>query len=175
MRTLFLLALASVELGGAFGVAAAEGVAVSSGEIEVTISVVVEASPVNVVAYLVDPGDDQATVALGPRAGGEYAGTAISERADLVVIFEAIWADGSSETSRPVTLTELGLDPAVLLDEAGVVDTDDEELTLDAATERWGWAAVGLGAAALSLLALWALAEYPRRRRSEAEETVDPG
>lgn len=167
MRTLLVLLLLSAELGGGFGSATAEAVAVSSGEIEVTITVTVATRPVSVVAHLVDPGDDQQTVTLGDRGDGEYAGAAVTERADLVVVFEAIGADGSSELSRPVTLIELGVDPTIMLDDTSVIGGDDDGLTLDAATERWGWAAVALGAAALSLVAWWALADYPKRRREE--------
>jgi hypothetical protein len=167
MRTLLVLLLLSTELGGVFGPATADAVAVSSGEIEVTITVTVATGPVGVVAHLVDPGDDQQTVTLGHQGDGEYAGAAVTERADLVVVFEAIGADGSSELSRPVTLIELGVDPTIMLDDTSVIGGGDDGLTLDAATERWGWAAVALGAAALSLVAWWALADYPKRRREE--------
>ncbi len=172
MKTLLTVAILAIEVGGVFGSASADAVAVSSGEIEVTISVVVEGAPVTVVAHLVDPGDDRATVTLANRGGGEYAGTSLTERADLVVVFEAIWADGSSNLSRRVALVELGVDPAVLLDET-TGGQEDGVITLDAATERWGWAAIALGAAALSLLAWWALADYPKLRPSEPDESSD--
>lgn len=173
MRVLLTLLLLSVELGGVFGTASAEAAAVSSGEIEVTIKVSVAGNPTSVVAHLVDPGDDQQTVTLAHLGGGEYSGIAITERADLVVVFEAIGADASSELSPPVTLVELGVDPGIMLDDAPVIGGDDGELTLDAATERWGWAAVALGAAALSLVAWWALADYPKRRRDEIDEAQE--
>lgn len=170
MRFLLALLLLSTELGGVFGPASAEAVAVSSGEIEVTITVAMTTRPVSVVAHLVDPGDDQQTVTLGHQGDGEYAGVAVTERADLVVVFEALGTDGSSELSRPVTLIELGVDSTIMLDDTSVIGGDDDGLTLDAATERWGWAAVALGAAALSLVAWWALADYPKRRRKEKAE-----
>ena len=175
MRYVLLLALV-VELGGSFGAASVEGEGVLSGEIEVTISVTVGGDPVSVVAHFVDPGDDQLTVTLGARGDGTHGATAIVERADLIVVFEAIGADGFSEQSRPVSLTDLGLDPTILLDAPGVpADESEAGLTLNAATQRWGWAALGLGAAALSLLAWWALADYPKRRRVGTEEPVDQG
>ncbi|HSR44809.1 MAG TPA: hypothetical protein VLT15_06225 [Acidimicrobiia bacterium] len=172
MKTLVSVAFLVIEVGGVFGPASADAVAVSSGEIEVTISVVVDGAPATVVAHLVDPGDDRSIVTLMNRGEGEYAGTALTERADLVVIFEAIWADGSSNLSRRVALVELGVDPAVLLDEAAA-GQEDRVVALDAATERWGWAALALGASSLSLLAWWALADYPKLRRSEPDGSPD--
>ena len=161
-----------IELGGVFGAASAEATAVSSGEMEVSLSVEVGGNPASVVAHLIDPGDDQTTTTLA-RRGDSFEGTLVVERADLLVVFEAIGVGGTSEQSAPVSLTQLGVAVDVLLDDAGNVDEPDAELTLDAATERWGWAALALGAGALSLLAWWALADYPRRRRSEPEEPPD--
>ncbi len=160
-----MVVLMSVEVGGAFGAASADAAAVSSGEIEVAISVEVAGSPSSVVAHVVDPGDDQESVSLGPVATGAFAGSAVVERADLVVVFEAIWPDGSSELSRPLMLTELGVDPELLLDQSPRNGREDDGVTLDLATERWGWAALALGAAALALLAWWALGDYPGRSR----------
>jgi hypothetical protein len=172
VRYLFGVVLLSLELGGAFGVGSVEGIAVSSGEIQVSMSVEVAGIPSSVVVHFVDPGDDQTTVSLVGRGEGRFSATATVERADLVVVFEAVWADGSSELSRPVTLTELGLDSSILLDGNGAVTDEETELTLDATTERWGWAAVALGATALALLAWWALADYPKRSR--ADEVDEP-
>ncbi|MDF1595807.1 MAG: hypothetical protein P1T08_06890 [Acidimicrobiia bacterium] len=173
MKSWLIVSLLTVELGGTFGVASAEAVVVSSGEIEVTLSVEVGGNPVGVVAHFIDPGDDQETVTLGHQGAGIYGGTALVERADLIVVFEAIGAGAVSVLARPVTLTELGVDPALLLDEVGTSAGGDVELRLDATTERWGWAALGLTAAALSLLAWWALADYPKRTRSAMPEPVD--
>lgn len=172
MKALLAVALLAVEVGGVFGSGSADAVAVSSGEIEVVISVAVEGAPVGVVAHFVDPGDDRMTTTLAERGDGEYAGTTIAERADLGVIFEAIWADGSSNLSRRISLVELGVDPGVLIDEA-IQAPEGEVLALDASTKRWGWAALALAAAALSLLAWWALGEYPKLRGSTAEQLPD--
>lgn len=155
-----------IELGGVFGAASAEATAVSSGEMEVTLSVEVGGNPASVVAHLIDPGDNQITTTLTP-SGDSFDGTLVVERADLLVVFEAIGAGSASEQSTAVSLTDLGVAVDVLLEDPENVDEPDAELTLDAATQRWGWAALALGAAALSLLAWWALADYPRRNRPE--------
>lgn len=173
MKFLIAALLLTLELGGSFIDSSVDGEVVSSGEIEITVSVTVEGGPSTVVMHLVDPGDDQVTVTLGHQGGGVHTGVAIAERADLVVVYEAIWPDGTSETSQPTTLTELGMDPAILLDNPDVTTPEEEgNLTLDAATERWGWAALALGAAALSLLAWWALADYPRKDRTKVEDST---
>ena len=156
-----------IELGGVFGAASAEATAVSSGEMEVTLSVEVGGNPASVVAHLIDPGDNQITTTLTP-SGDSFDGTLVVERADLLVVFEAIGAGGAS-----VSLTDLGVAVDVLLEDPENVDEPDAELTLDAATQRWGWAALALGAAALSLLAWWALADYPRRNRPEPGDMPD--
>lgn len=158
-----------VQLGGAFGAAEAAATLISSGEMELTLEVEVGGNPVSVVAHLIDPGDDQTTTTLAHQGGGLYSGVTVTERADLVVVFEAVGVGNDSIMSRPVRLTELGLDPDVLIDPSIASTEEIDGLTLDAATERWGWAAVALGAAALSLLAWWALGEYPRRRRRPDE------
>jgi hypothetical protein len=173
MKDWLILSLLTIELGGTFGLASAEAVAVSSGEIEVTLSVEVGGNPASVVAHFIDPGDNQETVTLGHQGAGTYEGTALVERADLIVVFEAIGAGATSELARPITLTELGVDPALLLEGSSTIEPQENELTLNAATERWGWAALGLGAGALSLLAWWALADYPKRTRSAMPEPVD--
>ena len=157
-----------IELGGVFGAASAEATAVSSGEMEVTLSVEVGGNPASVVAHLIDPGDNQITTTLTP-SGDSFDGTLVVERADLLVVFEAIGAGGASA----VSLTDLGVAVDVLLEDPENVDEPDAELTLDAATQRWGWAALALGAAALSLLAWWALADYPRRNRPEPGDMPD--
>ena len=172
MANLIAVVLLIVQLGGAFGAASAEATAISSGEMEVSLSVEVAGNPASVVAHLIDPGDDQTTTTL-ILSGESFVGTVIVERADLLVVFEAIGAGGNSEQSGAVSLTALGVAVDVLLDDPGTVDQPDPALTLDAATERWGWAALAFGAGALSLLAWWALADYPRRRRSVPEEPAD--
>ncbi len=166
MKSVLLIVFMTVQVGGVFGDASADAGVVSSGEIEVVVRVEVAGRPSSVIAHFVDPGDDQSRVALALDATGAYVGTARVERADLVVVFEAIWSDATSDMSRPLTLLELGVDPQILIDEsADEVSDDGGIVTLDATTERWGWAALALGATALALLAWWALADYPRRSR----------
>lgn len=155
------LVLSSV-LGGDFGEASATGRATSSGNVEVTLSVVVNNSP-TVVAHVIDPGGDQTTVPLVHRGNNRYSSTIELRPADFIVVFEAL-GDALSTQSQPVRLTELGLDPSLI----GVLATTTTAADrFPSGVRQWGWAGLALAALSLALVAWWALPE--RRRRIEAE------
>ena len=80
---------------------------------------------------------------------------------DYVVVFEMIDGRLTAE-SQPVRLTDLGVEPAVLRGQDGSTTTT---LAFSDDTRLWGWAGLGLAAAALTLIALWAV---PDRRRQAA-------
>ncbi len=152
--------LVSVPVGGAFGEAAAEGTVTGDGLITVEIEVEVPGASA-VVAHFVDPGDDQRTVAMNPRTGDVFAASAEVEQADLVVVFE-ILNGAEVVVSRPLNLSELGVDPAVLgaVVAPNLLTSDPEEVpdegVLTPEIRRNLWLAVALAAGALSLLAVWA-------------------
>lgn len=144
--------MTAVVLGGAFGEASASGRQVGAATIEVDLSV--EATEVEaVVAHLIEPGAEQQTVPLVDRGGGVFGIILELRKADYVVVFET-FADGISNQSQPLRLTELGLDPALI----GVLPfptTTAPGYSSD--TRMWGWAGLALAALALAFLAWWAL------------------
>lgn len=159
MFPIALLALVLwVPVGGVFGEAVAEGSSTETGLISIEIEVEVPAAT-SVVAHIIDPGDGQTTLSMYPRTGGVFAVSAEVEQADLVVVFEVL--DGQEVVmSRPVTLSELGVDPAALgaIVEPNLleVETPTPEVGITPATRKNIWLAVALGASALALLAIWA-------------------
>jgi hypothetical protein len=158
MKMTFAVVLAAIVLGGPFGEATAEGVESGDG-IRVDFEVTLGGSPTAVVVHVVNPGEDQETVSLTDRGGGRWGSVADLEQINYVAVFEVLYADGDGQVSDPVTLLELGLDPAVL--GMGEVPAPDEETDtpLSPVTRRWGWAALALGAVALALLAVWAMGD----------------
>ena len=168
MRIAAALFLLTINLGGAFGEAAA--VATDQGDGVIAVELEVEAPrAVTVVAHVIDPGDGQTTHSLGERTGKVFGGSLELEQANLIVVFEAFDNQGSSELSDPVTLLELGIDPAALgtVPPAVLIDPDDEG-GLTPELERRIWTAVGLVAASLALLALWVAGP-----KSEQEQPSD--
>ncbi len=162
MKWVVLALLLAVDLGAPFGEASASGEATAAGTIEVELEVEAGGEG-SVVAHIVDPGHEQQTVSLAERGGNRFGGFVELEPGDFVVVFEWLPAGGASVQSRPVTLTELGLDPALF--GGGAVDEPRARgEDLPPTTRRWGWATLAVGAAALALLAVWALGDYAKRR-----------
>lgn len=170
VRMLVLGLALSVELGGAFGEASASGHQLAAQLLEVDLSVSVPGGG-SVVAHVIEPGGPQRTLAMANR-GGEVFGTIFETRpVDLVVVFEVVAVD-RSEQSAPVTLTELGLDPALLGTLPARLEGPGGDEGLAVATRRWGWLGLALAAGALSLLALWALGGEDRRKEASEDELV---
>ena len=165
VRLATLLLLAGVELGGIFGTAAVSGRSLTAATIEIDLSVEAPAHT-TVVAHLIEPGGNQRMVALAERSPGVYGGIVEIPRVDFVVVFEAVGSVGVQ--SQPLRLTELGLDPALLGRSLTAPTTTQPGLSAE--TRRWGWLGLGLGAAALAVLAVWALGE---RRDEGVEEGGD--
>ena len=159
---LALALLLAVELADPFGEAAAAGRQLSAQVIEVDVTVTVTGGG-SVVAHLIDPGDQERTVAMAARGGETYGTVFETAPSDLVVVFEVVGDEGST-LSEPVSLTQLGLDPALVGQLpgglAGVGDDSGQSETV----RRWGWLGLALGAASLSLLAVWALGGRDRSR-----------
>jgi hypothetical protein len=156
-----------VELGGVFGHAIASATSTSSDTIQ--LDLVVEADEdAALVAHLIEPGGTQETIPLLSRGTGVFGIRTEVRKTDYLVVFEALEGSLASQ-SQPFRLTDLGVDPALV----GVLTLPpSEEEEISEATRQWGWAGLGLAAAALTLVALWALPDR-RRRVRQAGETVE--
>ncbi len=156
-----------IELGGVFGHAVASATSLSSDTIQLDLAVEADEDAA-VVAHLIEAGGTQETIPLPSRGPGVFGIRTEVRKTDYLVVFEALEGSLASQ-SQPFRLTDLGVDPA-LVGVLSVPPTDDEEFS--DTTRQWGWAGLGLAAAALTLVALWALPDR-RRRAREAGETVE--
>ena len=154
-----------IELGGVFGNAVASATSLSADTIRLDLSVEAD-DDAAIVAHLIEPGGTQETIPLSSRGTGTFGIRTEVRKTDYLVVFEAIVGSLASQ-SQPFRLTDLGVDPA-LVGVLPVPTTDDDEFS--DSTRQWGWAGLGLAAAALTLVALWALPDRRRRARA-AEET----
>lgn len=164
---LAIVLLFAQDLGAPFVEASAEARPVTGG-LEVELQVTLNADVDTVVAHIVTPGQDQQTVALASRGGGEYGGVLIVPAEDVVVIFEAVDV-GRQVLSQPATLTELGVDPDQFRGDRSFAAPDAPGSSIPQEARRWGWAAVALGATSLALIAFWAAGA-----RRSGEETPEP-
>jgi hypothetical protein len=175
VRFAAVLSLLLFQLGSPFVDAVAVGERAGS-DVRVDLEVEVEALNVSTVfAHVLDPGGEQFTTPLNERGPGRYGAVITLPPADLVVVFEAL-AVGESVLSQPSTLTELGLDAALLEGErpfASVGPEPDRDEGLTTTTRRWGWAALAAVATSLALLAFWAAG--PRRAQSPIELGPESG
>jgi hypothetical protein len=161
------LILMSVQLGGGFGAARAEGTVRDSSTLE--ISVTVEASQgTDVVVHMVDPGGDQRTIAMIESSPGLYRTVFETRPVDLVAVFEDL---ASSAQSDPLRLSQLGVAPE-LVGAAPLTATGPEP-----EDRSLLWLGGALAAASLSALAFWVLGggEKPSRggRHSESEVELE--
>lgn len=145
-----LVLLLFVPAGDGFGGASATAEQIGPDRIRVELEVAIEGAG-SVVAHLIEPGGQQETVSLADRGGGEFGAVLESRQIDLVVVFEVLGE--SPRQSDPLRLTQLGVDRATL----GMVDPLVEVAEEDHGTTQWGWLGLGMGAAALSLFAVWVL------------------
>jgi hypothetical protein len=155
-----------LDLGGEFGIASASAHGLSDERMNLELRVEAPGEEV-VVAHLIEPGGDQQTVPLVGRGGGVFGITTEVRRVDYVVVFEIVKQPPAQ--SPPRRLTDLGVAPALL----GVADGGaDEDDGVSNTTRMWGWAALGLAATALAVLAVWALPD--RQRRAETVDSTEP-
>jgi hypothetical protein len=143
----------SVVLGAPFGKAEARALEVDTG-MTIEVSVELEGGRSAVLARVVAFAGELPAVALVDQGDGRWVGMLrLSGREDVQVAFEAIDADGSSEISELSTLTELGVDPAV------VSSTRPNRPPTEEPGPSWwliGGAAAGI--LALVLLVVWVIA-----------------
>lgn len=139
-----------VPAGDGFGAASATAEQIGPDRIRIELEVMIEGSG-SVVAHVIEPGGQQETVSLADRGGGEFGAVLESRQIDLVVVFEVLGED--PRQSDPLRLTQLGVDRATL----GMVPPLAEIAEEGDDNTQWGWLGLGMGAAALSLLAVWVL------------------
>jgi hypothetical protein len=155
---LLAVGLLSMQLGGSFGTATASTVSLGDETMVVDIEVEILASAESVVTHI-SVGDEAEVMPMLDRGGGVYGIRTDLPLANHVVVFEIIGPDGA--LSEPVTLTQLGADLTVAAEDPGSVEEDEG---LEESTTRWGWLGLALGAASLSLLAVWVLGGRERAR-----------
>lgn len=174
MSHLFLfLFLLTINLGGAFGDAAATAADLGDGLIVVELEVEAPGA-ITVVAHIIDPGDGQSTHSLGQRTGDVFGGTVNLEQANLVVVFEALDNQGGSVLSDPVTLIELGVEPAALGTVAPAVLLEpEEEGGLSLELRQSIWIAIALSAASLALLTYWVAGPKPANMIASSESSEE--
>ena len=164
-----------IPLSPPFGEATATATSLDEG-LQIEVSVEVVGSPVAVLVRGLAPGNSELPpVALADRGNGVWEGIVDLPVVENILLgFEAIPSRGPAAVSELHTLTELGVDSAVFsLDNPNTAfGEEDEEPLVTPEGERWGWAAVAAGAAALALVAYWTIGSVQERRRT-ADAEVD--
>jgi len=144
VRLLFVVLSLASTLGGA-----ASATVLDQGEGTFRVQLEVTGDPaLAVVAHVIDPGSDQQTIALAEVSSGVYQGVFEGRAADMLVVFENV---NTGEQTAPRSLSDLGV---VFQAEPATVTVPAPSTARD---NRYGWLAVALGAASLSLLAFWVL------------------
>lgn len=159
MSVVLTLLLALAEIGGGFGGPAVTGTEATAATMEIDVSVVLDGSDGPVVVHLALPGETD-TRPLVNRNGETWGALLEVRRADWQVVFEDV---ATGELSDPLSLTELGLDPALLGTLPGGARSDESETT----PVSWGWlvAAILAGGGALALLRIARVGPRHLRRR----------
>jgi len=153
MPILFAL-LFSVTLTAPFGNAEARALEIDSG-MTIEVSVVVDGGRSAVLARAVSAAGELPPVALADQGNGQWMGILrFSGREDVQVAFEAIDGGGQSDISDLVSLTDLGVDPAV------ISSTRPTQLPPENTGSNW-WLVGGIaaGLAAIALFVVWAIGD----------------
>jgi hypothetical protein len=168
MTAVFAILL-SVTLAPPFGQAEATAFD-DAGGLAIEVSVVYEGPAVTVLARPISVAGELPPVALVQSDEGTWVGiVTIQGDEEIQLAFEAIPSSGPVDISEAVTLTDLGVDPA-LFDRSQPIATTTTIALTPPNRVGWGIVAVIAALAALVLIAIWA---RPRRRTSEAP-TVEP-
>lgn len=155
-----LLALLFVTAQGSdaeFARAEVNGQESTSATMEVDLEVTLRGSEGPVVAHLVLPGERERAVPLVRRTDGRWGALLDLRRADWRVVFEDL-AGGT--VSDGATMTEMGLDPALL----GHISGESPALPDDASSGAWA-AAFATFAGLTTLFAVWSVFGGIRRSR----------
>ncbi|MEA1901936.1 MAG: hypothetical protein U9N56_00250 [Actinomycetota bacterium] len=167
MKTLAILLLAALEIGGAYGEASAEVSSIEDDSMVVDLQIEIRTSASAVVVHLAFEDDPALALPLLDRGDGLFGIVTELELKNYVVVFEAV---GSPEgLSRPVFLTELGADLDPGDGNGGGPGTDPDD-GLSPETRQLGWLALALAAASLSALAFWVLGGRDAKAEESSEE-----
>lgn len=163
-----LVVLLSVVLGAPFGEAEARALEVDAG-MTIEIAVEVDAGQSAVLARVVAFAGELPPVALVAQEDGRWVGVLrLSGREDVQVAFEAIDGGGSSTISELSTLTELGVDPAVVS-----ATRPTRPPAADPGPNWWLIGGVAAGFAALALLVWWVMSGSIDKRSDNSDNTTD--
>ena len=164
-----LLALVlSIVLGAPFGEAEARALEVGAG-MTIEVSVAVESGRSAVLARTVAFAGELPPVALIDQGDGRWVGILrLSGREDVQVAFEAIKPDGSGDISELSTLTELGVDPAVVSPTRPTIPSPP-----DPDPNWWLIGGIAAGLAALGLLIWWVFSGSVDKRSNKTDNTKD--
>ena len=166
LMPVLLALLLSVVLGAPFGEAEAQALEVDTG-MTIEVSVELESGQSAVLARVVAFAGELPPVALVDQGDGRWVGILrLSGREDVQVAFEAIDADGSSEISELSTLTDLGVDPAVVSPTRPTTPPTEEP-----EPNWWLLGGAAAGIAALVLLVMWSVAGATDQHSGDDETT----
>jgi hypothetical protein len=128
-----------------FGPAHATAAALDTGDVRVSFEVESDAGS-EVVAHLLEPGGDERIVSMIEESPGSFRGLVDIRPVDLIVVFEQL---DTGLQSNPERLSAMGVDPALLGAPSVTSSLPGDD------GSAMGWLGLGLGLAALSLLAFW--------------------
>jgi hypothetical protein len=158
----------SVVLGPPFGKAEARALDVDTG-MTIEVSVELDGGRSAVLARVVAFAGELPAVALVDQGDGRWVGMLrLSGREDVQVAFEAIDAGGATDISDLSTLTELGVDPAIVAPTRPAVPPSP-----DSGPNWWLIAGLVTGIVAIALLVWWALSGSVDKRSNNPDNTKD--
>lgn len=159
-----------IPLSAPFGEATATATAVDD-RLRLEVSVEVEGSPVAVVVRGVGSGNAELPpVALGNKGDGVWAGIVeLPVVENIRMGFEIIPAQGPAIVSELHTLTDLGVDRAIFTLDDVPTGLGEERPLVTNEGRRWGWLGLAAGAAALTLVALWAAGVFGGQSSTDDE------
>jgi hypothetical protein len=150
--------LAAMTLASPFGSAEASALSVDPGGLTVEVSVTVAGVPAAVLVRPFSSYEELAPTALVLDADGVWRGYVVVPTSEnWSIVFDAIDPDGHADRSETVTLTDLGVDPAVV---SGPPAAPTGGGGLDAG-RLWLFGGIVLALAALGAIAWWTFAPPP--------------
>lgn len=160
--------LFAVTLGSPFGRAEARALEANGG-MTVEVSVMVDGGRAAVLARPVSLAGELPPVALVDQGDGRWVGILrFSGREDVQVAFEAIDAGGASDISSLSSLTDLGVDPAVIAPSLPTLPPAE-----DSGPNWWLIGSVAAGLAALVLIVIWAAGAGVDKRSNNVDNSTD--